>query len=204
MTSRLRALLRIAGIATIATVGLTLGAATAAAHSSLVESSPADGDTVAELPAEVVLTFSDKVQTGYTEVAVLYDDVPLGAGEPMTDGDTVTQMLGSLPADATAGDVTVSFRIVSADGHPVDGTFTFTVEPADSGTPTDDSAQDSGTAAPAAGAGSDDGSTSETPTGTLVAIGVAVAAVIAVAGVAARRRLRRDGADEDSLEGPTA
>lgn len=217
MTSRLRALIRSVGVATVATAGLTIGAVTAAAHSNLVESNPADGDVVAELPSEVVLTFSDDVQPDYTEVAVLYDGATVDAGEPVSAGADVTQPLVPLPAGTSTADVTVSFRIVSADGHPVDGTFTFSVESPPSATPTEDTGTeapretgspesepaDDATPVATAGASSDDDSTSATSTGTLVAIGVAVAAVILVGGLAARRRLRRDGPDQGPLEGPT-
>nr|WP_286216766.1 copper resistance protein CopC [Demequina sediminis] len=50
-----------------------------------------------------------------------------GDGATTVSGATVTQRLGDgLPA----GDFQVAWRSVSGDGHPVDGTFRFTVEAA--------------------------------------------------------------------------
>src|SRR5699024_9670561 len=128
MTLRIRALIGSACVATLATAGLTLGAVSASAHSNLIDSSPAEGEIVAEAPEELALTFSDGVQDGYTEVAVQYDGATMELDDPVTDADTVTQSLPPLPADDPTVDATVSFRIVSADGHPVDGTFAFTID----------------------------------------------------------------------------
>lgn len=197
MTLRLRALVRLVCVATVATAGLTLGAAAASAHSDLVESNPGDGELVLEIPPEVVLTFSGGVQPEYTEVGVLYDGVSVDVADPVTDGNEVRQPLEPLPADVTSADVTISFRIVSADGHPVDGTLTFVADATATVEQTEDpgpSPDDDST--PAAADTSDDGSTSDTSTGTLVAIGAAVAVVIVVAGFEVRRRARRGRPEE--------
>ena len=44
-------------------------------------------------------------------------------GEPVSSGATVTQAVGELEA----GSYRISYRVGSADGHPVTGTLTFTV-----------------------------------------------------------------------------
>lgn len=227
MTLRQRALIRPIVVAAVAAAGLTLGATTASAHSNLIESSPADGAVLPALPEEVVLTFSGDVQPDYTEIAVQYDGATIDGAEPVTDGDTVTQSLEPLRARIAVSDVTVSFRIISADGHPVDGVVSFTVdanlaaEPTTTNPttdpPTDPTAEPSdqpGSAdeerdgstddtTPASSAGADDDSTSGTSTGTLVAIGAVVAAVIVAAGLEIRRRARRDRSGDGPVEGPT-
>lgn len=94
----------------------------ALAHNVLRSSDPENGSTV-PAPAQVTLTFDQSVQTLGTAVRV---DGPKGSLEldPVSvDGQTVVQ---PLPARLAAGDYTVLWRATSSDGHPVDGTLTFT------------------------------------------------------------------------------
>ncbi|GAB2463508.1 hypothetical protein GCM10007967_17270 [Xylanimonas ulmi] len=104
-----------------ALVGL---AAPASAHDRLVSSDPADGTTLDAVPAAVTLTFSEQVLETGTQVVVTADGVDVGAQPAQVDGVTVT---APLPPDAPHGAYQVAWRIVSADGHPVEGSLTFTV-----------------------------------------------------------------------------
>jgi copper resistance protein C len=123
MTTRHRAPLRALAAAALAGVALLLGAAPAAAHNTLTGSTPADDSTVADPVTEVVLEFDQAVQTEFAQVAVLgADQTPYGSGEPVVVGRTVTQAVESLPD----GRYDVSYRVISADGHPVSGTISFT------------------------------------------------------------------------------
>ena len=123
MTTRHRAPLRALAAAALAGVALLLGAAPAAAHNTLTGSTPADDATVADPVTEVVLEFDQAVQTEFAQVAVLgADQTPYGSGEPVVVGRTVTQAVESLPD----GRYDVSYRVISADGHPVSGTISFT------------------------------------------------------------------------------
>jgi hypothetical protein len=107
----------------LAGVALLLGAAPAAAHNTLTGSTPADDSTVTVPVTEVVLEFDQAVQTEFAQVAVLGGDrTPYGSGEPVVVGRTVTQAVESLPD----GRYDVSYRVISADGHPVSGTISFT------------------------------------------------------------------------------
>jgi methionine-rich copper-binding protein CopC len=125
MTTRHRARLRalLAPAAALAGVALVLGAAPAAAHNTLSGSTPADDSTVTDPVTEVVLEFDQAVQSDFAQVAVLgADRTPYGSGAPVVVGRTVTQAVESLPD----GRYDVSYRAVSADGHPVSGTISFT------------------------------------------------------------------------------
>lgn len=98
----------------------------ASAHDELVSSSPEAGSTVDQFPAEIVLIFSAELISGgnATEVQVLD-----AAGELVTEGDAVTAgttVTQPLSTDGGAGDYRVLWRVVSSDGHPTDGEFTFT------------------------------------------------------------------------------
>lgn len=65
----------------------------------------------------------------------------MGASDPVVDGSTVTVDLDGLGA---AGEYTIGYRVVSADGHPITGSIPFQLTQA---SPT--SAATSASAAPA-------------------------------------------------------
>lgn len=101
---------------------LTLGSEPAAAHASLVGTNPADGSRIATAPGEVSLTFSENVGNGFVAVTA-----PNGAEVEASSVRTVDEVLtADLAPSDQRGRYTVAYRIVSADGHPVSGQFTFT------------------------------------------------------------------------------
>ncbi|WP_163550612.1 copper resistance CopC family protein [Candidatus Frankia nodulisporulans] len=125
---------RVVACLLVALPALVIGlAAPASAHSRLVSTSPAADATVADPPTEVTLTFSESISSRYTRVAVTGPDgAPHTDGALRVQGGTVHQ-----PLTATSNGVyTVSYQAVSADGHPIGGTFTFTVTQAATPTPT--------------------------------------------------------------------
>lgn len=131
MTRRTPALLGALAAAVLGPLVLALAlAAPAQAHASLVASSPEDGASVATLPDEVSLTFSQEVRAP-AYVVVTGPGGDLAAGDPAIDGDTVTQAVTAGPA----GDYSLTFRVVSSDGHPITGEVTFTVTEGDGSTP---------------------------------------------------------------------
>lgn len=96
----------------------------ASAHSVLTDTSPDDGEQVASAPDEVTLTFNEDITDLGTEIVVTTaDEEEVSSGETTVDGPTVTQELGTERPDGT---YTVTWRAVSADGHPISGTYTFT------------------------------------------------------------------------------
>lgn len=101
-----------------------LGAGPAAAHASLVASDPRDGATLDRLPSRVSLTFSEDIVTPAYVVVRAADGADVTAGGPVVDGATVTQ---DLAGSAATGEVTLAYRVVSVDGHPVTGELTVTV-----------------------------------------------------------------------------
>lgn len=105
----------------------------ASAHDELLSTDPADGAT-ASSPAQVTLTFSGQIaQVGATVVVTDGDGASVVEGEPVAEGTEVVQ---ALAADLAPGAYDVVWRVTSQDGHPISGTFGFTVEgqqPADEG-----------------------------------------------------------------------
>jgi copper transport protein len=109
-------------------VGGTVAAAPALAHATVTATDPADGSRLKEMPASVSVTFSEKVglDLGYVRVVDTRGKrVEQGsATHPDGRNDTATVRLRSGLED---GGYIVSYRVVSADSHPITGAFAFTV-----------------------------------------------------------------------------
>ena len=103
---------------------LVLAAPQAAAHNRLVSSDPADGSTADRPPTAIVLTFNEPAQTLGTVVVVTGPTGHVQSGPPELTGTKVRQ---TLQPGSPAGQYRVSWRVTSADGHPLTGRLTFTV-----------------------------------------------------------------------------
>lgn len=116
-------LLRLIGVLALtlaAGVGL---ARPAAAHNVLISSDPADGATLQAAPTTVALTFDQPVQNFEPLVTVLGPDGGrYESGAPAVDGTVVTTDVAAL---TVRGAYVIAYRIVSADGHPVQGEIRF-------------------------------------------------------------------------------
>jgi len=126
-------LFRSLAVLSIAFAGLFTVASPASAHNVLVSTSPSDGAKVEAGVISIELTFEEAVMktedgTG-TEISVM--GPAESAPAEMTDG-CVDQFNGSVITDTVdiglPGTYNVTWRTVSDDGHPIEGTFAFTVE----------------------------------------------------------------------------
>ncbi len=96
----------------------------AAAHSVLLSTSPTESGKVASAPASVVLTFNEMPQGEFSDIHIVGPDgARRDSGHVKVLNDTVTEDLGGT---RPAGTYVVDWRVVSADGHPVSGEFSFT------------------------------------------------------------------------------
>lgn len=96
------------------------------AHATLVRAEPAPDARLAVGPKRVWLLFSEPLESGLARVSLTSAN---GATTPLTaagDPHDVHAIAAPLPALAPGG-YRVTWRIVSADGHPVDGTYAFSV-----------------------------------------------------------------------------
>lgn len=141
---------RALSLATVIGLALALLWATPAnAHAQLLETDPQDGSEVGAAPEEVVLTFNENIEQIGAEVVITDGDgTEVQDGDPQITGPDLTQPLA---ADRSAGEYTVQWRVVSADGHPVSGEFTFSATEAAGGEPED----------PADGTEDDDGAATQ-------------------------------------------
>jgi len=100
------------------------GALPAAAHAALSGSDPAEGSTVTAPPQRVSLTFNEAVtDLGVALVVTGPDGTALQQGEPAVDDREVSIKVRSLQE---RGVHQIKFRVVSADGHPIQGQIAFT------------------------------------------------------------------------------
>ncbi|MFS0705164.1 copper resistance protein CopC [Cellulomonas sp. 179-A 9B4 NHS] len=113
----------LAALAT-AVVTLVLAAVPAAAHNSLRSSDPADGAAVAGAPAQITLTFDQAALELGSEVVVTAEDGTVVSTGPVQLADV--SVVQPLAEDRPAGAYRVDWRVTSADGHPISGTFGFT------------------------------------------------------------------------------
>lgn len=121
---------RLAVIAAAILTATALSIAPAAAHATLQSSNPAENSVLDAAPDEVTLTFNQSVQSNFATVTVVgADGTQWGASDPVVDGSTVTVDLDGLGA---AGEYTIGYRVVSADGHPITGSIPFQLTQASS------------------------------------------------------------------------
>ncbi|MFI6909524.1 copper resistance protein CopC [Nonomuraea sp. NPDC050394] len=113
----------LAALAALLAALILLGTASPAlAHDALRSSDPAKGSTVTSVD-EVKLEFTAKVRMPF--VIVRGDGGEFHEGKPALDGKVVTQALKGTLQD---GKYTIAYRVVSSDGHPIEGEIPFTVK----------------------------------------------------------------------------
>ncbi|MBC2865827.1 copper resistance CopC/CopD family protein [Streptomyces mexicanus] len=111
----------------LAATGLLLaGAGPASAHAALTGSDPQQGVVVATAPAQVSLTFSEKVALNDDSLRVLDPHgTRVDAGKPANVSGTTYAV--RLRGGLAQGTYTVTYQVVSADSHPVGGAYTFSI-----------------------------------------------------------------------------
>jgi methionine-rich copper-binding protein CopC len=101
-------------------------ASSAAAHDELLASDPSPDALLGTSPDKITLTLSDAPSTepGATLFAVFDEEcAPIGNGDPIVEGNTVTQRISG-PVE---GAVLVQWKVVSSDGHPISDEYSFSV-----------------------------------------------------------------------------
>ncbi|NUT69584.1 copper resistance CopC family protein [Pseudarthrobacter sp. C4D7] len=162
---------------------LLVSSAPAQAHDSLDSSNPANGSTVSAMPAKIELTF-DHTPIAINSIVRVED----ATGTDQADGPVqIVDNVVSQPVKpgTPEGKYTVVWRVVSSDGHPIEGTFTFTAGGPNS--------------SPAAAPASTTATADNAVPAQLVVVGIVAAVLViglVVAGFLIRRRLRtQEGED---------
>jgi methionine-rich copper-binding protein CopC len=179
-----------AALVLVVVVLATLIARPAQAHSGIVSSSPAASSTITTAPSEITLTFAGAIRGNFSTVVVTGPDgVTYGNGKPRAIDRTLHQPVTAL----AAGKYTVAWRVVSGDGHPLQGVFTFTAdlpaaEPASSSAAPSSAAPTTTAPEPSRATASSDGDSGGN--GLFLAAGGAGLLVVIVGVVALARRRR--------------
>ena len=123
---RIRTAIAAAAVAIVA--GLAF-AAPASAHDTITSSSPAADEQLASAPEQVVLTFSNELlaleeNSGTAMTVADESGKDWVAGAPVVAADTVTVPLES---GMPNGSYLVTWKVVSSDGHPTSGEYSFTI-----------------------------------------------------------------------------
>jgi copper resistance protein C len=105
-----------------------LMAGSALAHSFLVEATPSSKDHVATSPKTIKLRFGGGVEPKYSKLTVENAD-----GKVLGEGSIGTpekpRELSMDSPELTPGKYVVRYRVLSVDGHVVEGNYEFTVDP---------------------------------------------------------------------------
>jgi copper transport protein len=115
------------GVAATAVVLVLAVAGPASAHATLESTSPAQNSVVTTAPGEVALTFDEGVGISADSIRVFDPD-----GARVDDGHTAstsnpdTIEIG-LRSGLAKGTYTVAWHVISADSHPVEGAYVFSV-----------------------------------------------------------------------------
>jgi copper transport protein len=138
MSSTLLRRLALLALAMCAAIGGVVGfpAGTASAHNTLISSDPSDGAELAAAPAQITWTF-DKAVPLETLTVTLIDATgarsELSGSTHGAAGDT--EVVTPLPA-LQPGPVSVRWRLVGPDGHPITGLVSFSITAAPTTTTT--------------------------------------------------------------------
>lgn len=162
-----------------------VGAAPAHAHTELDYSIPADGASLGTTPGAIQLIFTEPVEAELSAVVV---EGP--GGSTLADGpvrQAATGLIQPLVEPPNGGTVTVTYRTVSLDGHPVTGSFSFDVARGnpDAAPPQPQNTGTEDTQAASAPAGDDDAGAAAV---WLLVGAAAVLLLVAVGAILARRR----------------
>jgi copper resistance protein C len=116
----------------LAMVGLA-GAGAAAAHATRIASDPVENAELTKTPAAVSATFNEELQPQFAAMTVVGPDGNLwSTGEPRVQGAVIS--VGVRPL-GPSGTYTVNYRVTSADGHVVKGSWSFRMTVAGAGKP---------------------------------------------------------------------
>jgi methionine-rich copper-binding protein CopC len=116
-----------AALAGVSVAALLAASTPASAHSFLVEAAPSSKDHVAESPKTIKLRFGGGVEPPYSKLTVeTADGKVLAQGAAGVPGKPRELVLDSPPL--TPGRYIVRYRVLSQDGHIVEGNYEFFVD----------------------------------------------------------------------------
>lgn len=107
---------------------LMLAAAPAAAHSFLVDATPSAKDHVESAPKTIKLRFGAGVEPAYSKVTIETTDGKVLAQGAVGKPQNPRELTLDAPAQMPPARYIVRYRVLSTDGHIVEGNYEFTVD----------------------------------------------------------------------------
>ncbi|MGA8170071.1 MAG: copper resistance CopC family protein [Methylocystis sp.] len=115
----------VGGLALVAALGAS---APALAHSFLVDATPSSKDHVATAPKTIKLRFGGGVEPAYSKLTIETPDGKVLAEGAVGKPDSPRELTLDAP-DLPPSRYIVRYRVLSTDGHIVEGNYEFTVDP---------------------------------------------------------------------------
>ncbi len=97
---------------------------TVSAHTGLTSSSPANGEEVTVDVNEIVLEFNSKIESTSTVKVFNESKEEISVSDKQVNDN---KMIGGFMSPLENGTYTVEWKIIGADGHPIQGTYSFMV-----------------------------------------------------------------------------
>ena len=102
----------------------------APAHSELVSSNPSASANIVQLPEQIELEFNEELLnlgSGNSISIMTPSGEDVGMGDASTEGAKINRLLNTT---SETGQFQVTYRVASADGHVLNGSFTFNLSEA--------------------------------------------------------------------------
>jgi LPXTG-motif cell wall-anchored protein len=116
-----------------AVLSVAVGWGVASAHTTRISTDPGENAALTVGPHQVSATFDEPLQTTFAAMTVVGPDAHLWSADgPRVAGAVLSVAVRPL---GPAGTYTVHYRVTSADGHPVSGSWSFRLSLAGTGTP---------------------------------------------------------------------
>jgi copper resistance protein C len=120
-------------LAAVLTIVALAVAPAASAHATRIAVDPAENAVLSTGPTEVSATFNEPLQTTFAAMTVVGPDKNLwSSGDPRIQGAVVSVAVRPL---GPVGVYTINYRVTSADGHVVSGSWSFRLTTPGTGTP---------------------------------------------------------------------
>ena len=101
----------------------------ALAHPKLMSAVPAANSHVTAVPATIRLTFQEKLEPALSRITMVHAGLhAVTLGSVTADAADEMTLVASLKTPMGAGAYTVTWQAAGADGHPMRGSYTFTVD----------------------------------------------------------------------------
>ncbi|KMK76285.1 copper resistance CopC family protein [Alkalihalobacillus pseudalcaliphilus] len=109
---------------TITVMFVFLFSSTSFAHTGVEHSFPANQSVLEEAPQEILIKFNTRIEQTSSIKLFNQDNREVIFSETSIDGDT---LIGLLSIELVKGEYTVYWEIIGADGHPIEGSFSFLI-----------------------------------------------------------------------------